>query len=223
MAIFRSDVNAFAAPGDPPSREPLPLVARAVAGDAQATRALVESLMPDAFRVAVATLGANHPDLDDAVQLGVLEVVKRLATFRHEASFRTYALLIVSRTSIKVRRKSQRKSILAEKLRLSKGVETDQEVADDTSDPVDQGLRRVLNELLATLPDAQAEALLMRVVLDYDMDEIATHAGVPVNTVRSRVRLAREALRRRIEADPELSALVAASGLPVVKGGEGDE
>ncbi|AKU95524.1 putative Ecf-type RNA polymerase sigma factor [Labilithrix luteola] len=194
-----------------------------MAGDAQATHALVEALMPDAFRVAVATLGAKHPDLDDAVQLGIMEVMKRLATFRHEASFRTYALLIVSRTAIKVRRKSQRKSILAEKFRLSKGVETDEEVVDDTSDPVDQGLRRVLNELLATLPDVQAEALLMRVVLDYDLDEIATHAGVPVNTVRSRVRLAREALRRRIEADPELCALVAASGLPAVKGGPGDE
>jgi RNA polymerase sigma-70 factor (ECF subfamily) len=32
--------------------------------------------------------------------------------------------------------------------------------------------------------------------------------GVPLNTVRSRVRLAKEALRRRIDADPALREIL---------------
>jgi len=37
-------------------------------------------------------------------------------------------------------------------------------------------------------------------VLGWSLEEIASHAGVPINTVRSRIRLAKEAMRRRIEA-----------------------
>jgi RNA polymerase sigma-70 factor (ECF subfamily) len=36
------------------------------------------------------------------------------------------------------------------------------------------------------------------------MQEVADATGAPVNTVRSRLRLAKEALRRRIEEDPAL-------------------
>ena len=44
----------------------------------------------------------------------------------------------------------------------------------------------------------------MRVVLGWSLEEIAAHTQVPVNTVRSRLRLAKEAMRRRIEADAAL-------------------
>jgi RNA polymerase sigma-70 factor (ECF subfamily) len=44
----------------------------------------------------------------------------------------------------------------------------------------------------------------MRVVLGWSLEEIAAHTRVPVNTVRSRLRLAKEAMRRRIEADSDL-------------------
>jgi RNA polymerase sigma-70 factor (ECF subfamily) len=42
------------------------------------------------------------------------------------------------------------------------------------------------------------------VVLGWTLEEVALATGAPVNTVRSRVRLAKEALRRRIEANPRL-------------------
>ena len=41
-------------------------------------------------------------------------------------------------------------------------------------------------------------------MLDYSLDQVAEATGAPVNTVRSRVRLAREKLREKIEGDPEL-------------------
>jgi len=44
----------------------------------------------------------------------------------------------------------------------------------------------------------------MRVVLGWSIKEIATHSGAPLNTVRSRLRLAKEALKSRIEEDPGL-------------------
>ena len=70
---------------------------------------------------------------------------------------------------------------------------------------------RLLRELLEDLPEEQAEALTLRVVMGWSLEEVARASGAPVNTVRSRVRLAKEALRARIEARPALAEL---KGLP---------
>jgi RNA polymerase sigma-70 factor (ECF subfamily) len=40
------------------------------------------------------------------------------------------------------------------------------------------------------------------------LEEISAASGAPINTVRSRMRLAKEALRKRIEADPALRDLL---------------
>jgi len=55
------------------------------------------------------------------------------------------------------------------------------------------------------LPEAQAEALALRVALGWSLKEIADATSTPLNTVRSRLRLAKEALRRRIGDDPGLA------------------
>ena len=62
--------------------------------------------------------------------------------------------------------------------------------------------------MLADLPSAQAEALVLRSVLGYSFEELAAATGSPVNTVRSRIRLAKEALRRRIETDARFFELL---------------
>jgi len=64
--------------------------------------------------------------------------------------------------------------------------------------------RESLRALLDSLPEAQAETLVLRTILGLSLEETAATTGVPVNTVRSRIRLAREALRARIESDPRL-------------------
>jgi DNA-directed RNA polymerase specialized sigma24 family protein len=59
--------------------------------------------------------------------------------------------------------------------------------------------------LLDDLPEEQAEALALRFMLGWSLIEISEASGAPVNTVRSRLRLAKEALRRRVEADAALA------------------
>ena len=61
-------------------------------------------------------------------------------------------------------------------------------------------------ELLDLLPPEQSEALAMRIVLGWSIKEIATHSNAPLNTVRSRLRLAKEALKSKIEANADLVA-----------------
>ena len=61
-----------------------------------------------------------------------------------------------------------------------------------------------MRTLLDDLPPEQAEALALRTMLGWSLEEIARASAAPVNTVRSRLRLAKESLRRKIEASPGL-------------------
>jgi RNA polymerase sigma-70 factor (ECF subfamily) len=64
--------------------------------------------------------------------------------------------------------------------------------------------REALRELFVTLPTAQAEVCVMHIVLGFSVEETAEACGAPANTVRSRLRLAKQALRMRAAALPEL-------------------
>jgi RNA polymerase sigma factor (sigma-70 family) len=217
-----SDTRGEAHPAWAHAMTDLPLDA-AKAGDAKAIREIVEALTPDAFRVAVSVLGEHHPELDDAVQVGILTVIEQLGAFRREGGFRSFAMRIVSRTALGLRRSDRRTARLTERIRSSESHDPDEEAPDETSEPADASLRRVLSELLQKLPEEQAETLLLRVVLDYDLPAIAAETGVPVNTVRSRFRLAREALRRRIERAPHLMDLAEGRVGASREGGSDDE
>ena len=75
-------------------------------------------------------------------------------------------------------------------------------------DPEAPRRRALLRALLDELPEAQAETLVLRIMLGFSMAETAEATSVPLNTVRSRLRLAKEALRSRIEQDPCLAEML---------------
>jgi RNA polymerase sigma-70 factor (ECF subfamily) len=70
----------------------------------------------------------------------------------------------------------------------------------------------LVRELLDSLPTAQAEALALHAMLGFTVAEVAESTGVPAETVRSRLRLAKRALRDRIEGNPRLVVLKEEAG-----------
>jgi len=56
--------------------------------------------------------------------------------------------------------------------------------------------------LVATLPLPQRSALLMHVLGDLSLEEIAEAAGAPLGTIKSRLHQAKQALRRLIAESP---------------------
>lgn len=69
-------------------------------------------------------------------------------------------------------------------------------------------LKEALRELMSRIADEQAEAIALRVVLGWSLEEVARVTNTAANTVRSRIRLAKQALRAQIERDPALAALL---------------
>ena len=64
----------------------------------------------------------------------------------------------------------------------------------------------LLRDVLAQIPPEQAETLSLRVVLGWSLAEVAETMGVPLNTVRSRLRLAKTAMRAVIESNPSFQS-----------------
>jgi RNA polymerase sigma-70 factor (ECF subfamily) len=146
-----------------------------------------------------AILGPNHPDCDDALQVALIGLVQALPAFRAEAEPAGYAATIAVRAAIAARKRARK--------RETWHAQADDEAyeAVSSADAVEAGLRsELLRDLLIALPAEQGETLAMRVVLGWSLEEIAAHTRAPFNTVRSRLRLAKEAMKRRIEADPAL-------------------
>jgi RNA polymerase sigma-70 factor (ECF subfamily) len=186
--------------------DPLADIARAAQrGDEQERRRLFEAIAPALLAPLRMVLGPAHPDLEDVLQDSLLGVLKGLATFRGDSTVLHFARRIATKRAIELRRREGATARKLEGARLleAPGPQTPWEAFEGDR------RRHHLRALLADLPEAQADALAMRVVLGYSVEEIAADARVPVNTVRSRLRLAKEALRARIESDPRIRELAA--------------
>ncbi|MDB5215806.1 MAG: polymerase sigma-70 factor, subfamily [Myxococcaceae bacterium] len=191
---------------DPATLDAIALARQAATGDAAATSRLLKSLASRVARVVRAVLGGGHPDVDDVAQQALIGFIQALPAFRGDCDPARYATTIAVRTAIGARRRSRiegsRRDAAAEPDAVaSSAIEPGEEMAS-------QRRKEVLRELLAELPSEQAEALAMRVVLGWSLDEIAVQSGAPLNTVRSRLRLAKESLRKTIESQPGLLELL---------------
>lgn len=171
----------------------------ASAGDTAATTRLLRLLAPEMARVVRGVMGPYSADVDDAVQQSLVALVHALPAFRGECSPAGYACRIAFRTALAVRKRARTNQLREDMADL-------EETHEDGAQSI-QALRRteLLRQLLDQLPPDQAEALALRTVLGWSLEEIAATSGAPLNTVRSRLRLAKEALRARIESNPALA------------------
>jgi RNA polymerase sigma factor (sigma-70 family) len=184
----------------------LALARAASGGDALATRQLLTLIGPRLSAVVRVVLGPHHPDLDDALQQSLIAFVQALPSFRGECPPTYFAARIAVRIAVAVRRQARAQHVRHDDLADPDAIPTRSEASATTA--MGQSTAVIVRELLESLPEAQAESLALRVVLGWTVQEVAVAMGVPLNTVRSRVRLAKEALRRRIDADPALREIL---------------
>lgn len=201
--------------GSARTSDPLaPLASRAVRGDAGAERALLDRLVPPLRRFLERAL-TSVGETDDALQESLVAVLGALPGYRGESSVVRFSIgvarrlaLTRSRTSARYARRIARAAQL--ELPLVAG-ETSQ------SEGVAGGrLRTELLRLLGELPKEQARAFALRAIFDCSLGEIAAETGVSINTVRTRLRLAKKLLRLRIEGDERLGDLVIGAHDPTV-------
>ena len=178
-----------------------PWLSAATAGDATAVHAVLGGVAPAVAAVVRLMFGSRTVEAEDAVQESLMAVHAAIGRFRGECPFVAYACRIAARVAVTARRRRASDSL--------EEISAELVAAAPSHDDRIMRERRLqaLCALLDELPPGQAESLAMRVVLGCTLPEVAQATGVPVNTVRSRIRLAREHIKARIESDSRLAAL----------------
>jgi RNA polymerase sigma-70 factor (ECF subfamily) len=168
-----------------------PRLASAIGGDRAAVAALLTELLPRVRNVVRYFLRTD--DIDDTVQDSLIAIMRGLPTYRGEGKLTSWSDRVVARVAIEASRKRR-----ADAKRHGEEVE----VADARG--TDEYLaRRRLVLALDTLSDEMRRALVLHHVLEMTVPEIAEMLEVPDETVRSRLRNGREALRERMERKGE--------------------
>lgn len=175
------------------------LARTAANGDVRATRRLLEMVAPRVARVVRAVMGSRHAEVEDAAQLALIAFIQALPSFRGECDPSQFAARIAVRTAGAVRRRARNRGGAEDR-----GVDVD--ALEGPRPELDAARRRdLIRSLIDSLPEEQGEVLVLRVMLGWALKDIAETSGAPLNTVRSRLRLAKEAVRRRIADSPSLA------------------
>jgi RNA polymerase sigma-70 factor (ECF subfamily) len=196
-ARFALPAEARSASSDASPCDLTALALEARTRDPAAMRRFLEAIAPSVRNVCRGVLGAGHVDLEDTVQECLIDILRALPKYRVEGTIVHYTNRIALRASIAARQRGrsreQRLRALAEQA-LVPGFS-----GSDNAFPNLWLVRDVIDELSTV----QAEAVLMRMVLGCSVEEIATATQVPVNTTKSRLRLAKDYLRRRLDGEAE--------------------
>ncbi len=159
---------------------------------------------------ALRRLSVPERDLLDATQNVFLVVYRKLPEFEGRSQLRTWIFQICRRVASDYRRSAAvRREVATETRALIE--EADRQGA---TSPEAERAQRVeqARRILDRLPEAQREVFLLFELEQLSGEEIAAQLGVPVGTVRSRLRLAREAFRREVDALGRPPSVAPASG-----------
>jgi RNA polymerase sigma-70 factor (ECF subfamily) len=184
---------------------------RAASFDRDAAESLLLAVGPAMLRAIRQVLGPGAPDAEDVLQEASEGLLGGLATFKGECTVRHFACRVAVFTALAWRRTVSFRAQHSVDVDAREAAERSGSGEDSPADRVLRARRReALEMLLDELPPPQAEVLVLHCALDFSIDEIAAAIGRPSETIRSRLRLAKRALRERIGANSELAELLEA-------------
>jgi len=163
------------------------------ANDREIMAELFDSYSSVAYGLALRTLG-DQGESEDVVQESFLALWRQAERLDPTRGVRSYLLTIVHNKTIdRMRRKGRRPEA---------ALEFAEAVPDDSEDLAEFVARQAdganVRAALASLPEEQKRTIEMTYFGGLTISEVAERMSVPVGTVKSRLRLALQHLRRRL-------------------------
>jgi RNA polymerase sigma-70 factor (ECF subfamily) len=162
-------------------------------GAPEGARRLFEAITPVVRRVCRGVLGHRHLDLEDTVQESLVDVLRALPHYRSEGHLVHYVTKIAIRRAILTRKREARR---LRSLRVLEHLHGSDALEGSHGSAAEQSL--MVSEVIARVSDVQGETLVLRVILGFSVEEVASIMSASVNTVRTRLFLAKNALRRMV-------------------------
>jgi RNA polymerase sigma-70 factor (ECF subfamily) len=183
------------------------LLRRALDGETRALNSLVSELRPHIERQLLRYPVADE-DRRDLLQATLMQVVRRLGSFRGDSSFSTWLFRVTANEALMMMRSQRR-----HRARLVEGLDFEELGALPASNDAELTSRgdvgaannerdaRVRNAL-AELPDDYRDVVVAHYHLDLGLQEIADRFDLSESAVRSRLHRARSRLRTILEGTP---------------------
>ena len=168
------------------------LAKSALLGDPLLVRQFLGAITPLVCAVCRGVMGRQHPDLEDAIQDCLVDVVRALPQFRFESDARHYVTKIALRRAISARQRARAHSTRLATMDVH-------DLSFVTIDDETEARADLVRYLLDDLNKEQANVLRLRLMLGHSIEEIAGITGVSQNTVKTRLRLGKIQLRRWLE------------------------
>lgn len=180
------------------------VIARAQSGESSALDELIRNIVPHIERQLV-RYPVSEEDRRDLLQTTLLQVVRRLASFRGDSSFSTWLFRVTANEALMLMRSQRR-----HRARLVEGLDLEDLTSLPTartpaSEPNDIKAARnqresFVRDALAELPDDYRDVVVAHYHEDLGLQEIAAKLDVSESAVRSRLHRARSRLRAILEA-----------------------
>jgi RNA polymerase sigma-70 factor (ECF subfamily) len=167
------------------------IIAKAIEGDMSAFEEIYRSASGFVYSVALRVTG-NRSDADEVTQDVFVKVHHSLRDFGFRSSLKTWIYRIAVNTAInhhkRLARHSDRRVDLETEMLPGQGREKIDEMSDK------EEAERKVSVLLGSLDADQRACLVLREIEGLDYKEIARTLSINLNTVRSRLKRAREKL-----------------------------
>lgn len=168
------------------------IIEKAAEGDMSAFEEIYRAFSSTVYTIA-ANVTRNNEDAEEVTQDVFVKVARKLPEFKFESSFGTWIYRITMNAAInayKTRARQRQKTAAIDEVG---------DIADPGSgaarDEIDrQGAAAKIARLLGSLNQDQRACIVLREIEGLDYKEIAEVLKIPLNTVRTRIKRAREAL-----------------------------
>jgi RNA polymerase sigma-70 factor, ECF subfamily len=152
------------------------------------------------YNVALRVIG-NAEDAQEAVQETFIKILRYLRNFHFQSSFKTWVYRITVNTALDMRRKTAGER--SRRVEIGEDMDIEQlHPASVKENPIDRNLdarasREIVNRMLESLNNDQRVCVVLRDMQGLSYEEIAKTLKINKNTVRSRLKRAREILLRK--------------------------
>ena len=173
------------------------LIQRILAGDAIAFESLVRKYQKRVHTLAWRKIGDFHI-AEDITQETFLQVYQKLETLEDPARFPRWLYVIADRLCIAWLRKNQRQTEPLEDTDISE-VETEaysRYIATEHAKTFAEARRDLVEELLAKLKEGNRTVITLHYLEGMTYAEISNFLGISENTIKSRLRRARQQLKK---------------------------
>lgn len=186
-----------------------PLVIKAQAKDADALNELMSACYETLYYYAYNEV-KDYDLAADITQESCLEIMDTLENLRKPESFLSWAGRIVTHKCSRYYRQTKKEVYLEEN---EEGETILDRLPDDSRGSLpeqvqeDKEFKRIMWEMLDSLPPEQRQALLLYYMEEFSVGQIAEMQGVPVGTVKSRLNYGRKAVMSKVDAYEKKSGI----------------